>query len=351
MGAVLTCLQGACCGASWLGSAVRGALSVTKGIRDISKTDSQTVSSPLKANLMELGLFLFSSFLAWAMTLDIFQKDINGWIRWKFTCDDGQCFGISAAGKVLLALIVYQIIMLFISLCIQCTHKPNDVYDSEDTSAELDRFHGSYGLFKLLGLLVITIVLFVTVHWRFFETTMSVWFACAGLFVIYQVFMFVEFSLRLGDWFTNRLPEESEPMNGAMVGGLLMLVLLIGGLAVVSVTLFVHYTHLEAYCSKEVGLLVFNLLAGILVIIASMSQWARDKRDSMGLIQSSVCTAYASYLLISGYMSTPESTCYPFPSSHGTNIVFTLAFGWSSHLEYRLCGIQGSQIINRHFNQ
>lgn len=317
MGAALTCLQGVCCGASCLSRILGGVVGVSKSLRGTGSTEAADGggTSPKTANLIELGFFMFNSFLAWFMTREFLQQNVNGWVQLKFTCDHGQCFGIPAAGKILSALMSYQLFMLIGYVFISFAFK-------KDVSEKFRQFHGNYWTVKFVIWAFMLVILFMTVHWKFFEKTMSFWVMMAVVFVIYQVLTSVEFAFSQGLWFTKCLPREGET-NGTMVFGLS----LIGGFFALHIGFFIYYSRLDIYCSKEIGFLLLNFLVSLLAIMISISTWAQDKRPSMGLISSSICVIYASYLLISGYASVPGSTCNPFPLSHTSNLMITLASG------------------------
>jgi len=121
------------------------------------------------------------------------------------------------------------------------------------------------------------------------------------------------------------------------------LFLTIGGYIFTIVTcIILTLTHIqsESGCPQEVIASGFNIIMMLLVSILSVSDYVREARNGAGhlnsIFQSSLISAYASYLLLTAFVNHPDQNCHLWDGHHamitkGVSLILTfIAIIWST---------------------
>jgi hypothetical protein len=308
-----------------------------ESFNSVKKSDDDTAASG-SGTLWECGIFLLSSVLAWLMMAEFLHDNFNSIVSWKYHCENDQCFGISSAGKILWALIVYHSILLTLSAVIRCISHEEE--EEEDASArQLDSFHEGYWPAKVVLWIGLTILAILFIPYRWIQDYLPAWVGCALLFVLFQLSSTVDFAFDIAKWSSNSYRESEDPSSKKVALGFITVLL-------------------------NKGLLWVNLIFGTLAIFTAAIDWdeegdiativastcsCKGERDLSAFIPPflfiTICAVYATYSLISGYMSFSDTSCRLSSQNSGFNIFFTiisgiLLFGSTAWVAYKVLKVE-----------
>jgi len=154
----------------------------------------------------------------------------------------------------------------------------------------------------------------------FFEWFGWVAFVASAFFIIVQLLLLVDFAHNWAESWIGKLEESDEDdrrwfwlLMGA-TGALYIFSL------VLTIIMAVFFARDAADCQKNVAFITLNSVLCFLLSIMSVHPKVQEFSPKSGLLQSSVITAYSTYLVFSAMMSSTDS-CNPWvQSSTGSNV-------------------------------
>jgi len=142
----------------------------------------------------------------------------------------------------------------------------------------------------------------------------------AGIFVIIQLVLLIEFSYSWNETWLRYYEEEEASGSGSTWYYLLLgaTFLLFGGAIALTGVMYKFFS--PTGCNMNATFITLNLIAGLILCTISLHPKVREMRPTSGLLQSSIVFLYTTYLIWSAMMSEPGE-CNPFDWSAGTKVV------------------------------
>jgi len=301
MGCIISCL--ACNAASCLCS---GICNVCGKAVPMSTIGSRIIYSVI---------FFLISFVAWI--LGSWAKNILQWVPVLKSCtetdgSEGQvlCYGTLAVYRISFVLALFHgimaLIMIGVSRKIDCRNSIQD---------------GWWGIKAILLLGGIVGAFFIPNI--FFQYFGWVALAASGIFILVQLLLLVDFA---HSWAENWIGKYEESEEGDKRWWYLMLIVacVLYGISLVgSILMGIFFCKDAMHCgARNVAFLTLNAVLCFLLSAASIHPKVQDASPRSGLLQSSIVTAYCTYLVYSAMMSGTD--CNPFLSSGSASKVSVL---------------------------
>uniref|UniRef100_A0A8C5Q8K7 Serine incorporator 3 n=1 Tax=Leptobrachium leishanense TaxID=445787 RepID=A0A8C5Q8K7_9ANUR len=297
MGGVL----GICSVASWIPCLCSGATCIL--CRCCPSTGNSTVTRLIYAFLMLLGAILSCVMLSPGIADQL--KKVPGFCEDTFGSrllhtngyiDCNVLVGYKAVYRVGFAMCVF---FLFFSMLMF------RVKTSRDPRAAV---HNGFWFFKILLMIGILVGAFYIPEGAFTRT----WFVCglagAGLFILIQLVLLIDFAHSLNaKWMQNMEERNAKCWYAVMLSTTMALY---SASITFVVLLYVFYTKSDD-CALNKFFISFNLIACVIVSVVSILPKIQENQANSGLLQSSLITLYTVYLTWSGMSNEPDQNCNP----------------------------------------
>ncbi|KAJ2804332.1 Membrane protein tms1 [Coemansia guatemalensis] len=237
-------------------------------------------------------LFLLNSTIAYAMTtswgIDLVKEISWGFISVK--CPEGVCYGTLAVHRMCFSLSLWHIILGLLTL---------GVSDSKHPRAVLQ--NGVWPL-KLLGWAGLVVLSFVIPSGFFEFYSRYVAMIGAGIFLLVQLVLLVDFAYNVAEACIERLEETDLPLwRNLLVGGTLAMYI-----AFVAMTVVDYVYFAGDGCGRNQFFITFNMIACIGASVLAVHPRVQEANAKSGLAQAGMVTAYATYLVTSALAGSPN---------------------------------------------
>ncbi|PIA15326.1 TMS membrane protein/tumor differentially expressed protein [Coemansia reversa NRRL 1564] len=214
-------------------------------------------------------------------------------ISWGFIsvkCPEGVCYGTLAVHRMCFSLSLWHIILGLLTL---------GVSDSKHPRAVLQ--NGAWPL-KLLGWAGLVVLSFVIPSGFFEFYSRYVAMIGAGVFLLVQLVLLVDFAYNMAEACIERLEETDRPLwRNLLVGGTLAMYI-----AFVTMTV-VDYVYFAADgCGRNQFFITVNMVACIAASVLAVHPRVQEANAKSGLAQAGMVTAYATYLVTSALAGSPN---------------------------------------------
>jgi len=173
------------------------------------------------------------------------------------------------------------------------------VKDQSDKRASIQNGFWPLKFFILIALIVAS----VFIPNPFFLYYVWVSFICAGLFIIYQLILIVDFAHKLNDYLVEQLEEDRRCLAVLLSGTVLFFAVAL----VLNLIIWILFSKGDS-CKMNIGFSVTNFVICIIISIISINPTVQEKNEySSSIFTSSVVTLYTTYLIWSAVFSEPES--------------------------------------------
>eukprot|EP01103_Thecamoeba_quadrilineata_P009839 TRINITY_DN199_c0_g1_i1.p1 TRINITY_DN199_c0_g1~~TRINITY_DN199_c0_g1_i1.p1 ORF type:complete len:449 (+),score=27.27 TRINITY_DN199_c0_g1_i1:61-1347(+) len=208
---------------------------------------------------------------------------------------DPYCVGIVSVMRIMFSLTIYHLMLSLLFIGVKTTVDPRD---------ELQKSWWGLKIVILFcfitGFFFIPNVFFVYYNW--------VALVGAGIFVIIQLAWLVDFAYSWAESWTTKA--ENSPNGKMWYFALLFSSFVLYLASIISTIQFYIFFASAVDCYYNILLVTINVICSILYTLASLHQKIRAANPKVGILQSSVVTAYTTYLVASTMMSEPSS-CNP----------------------------------------
>lgn len=232
------------------------------------------------------------------------QISINSLIR----CD--QFVGYLAVYRICMAVASFFFILMLVMLCV-CSSKDPRAY-----------IQNGFWLFKWLIVIGMIIGFFYIPdgqNFIFSQITVALGLTASIIFIVVQAIILVDFA---HSWAENWIERAEENDNKAWY--VLMLVFSIVfyvGSVVAVILLYVFFTELSS-CTWNKIFITATLFFSIIVSVVAILPWVQRVQPKSGLLQSSVITAYCTYLTWSAISTEPYGDGFDCQLHNNTLAVF-----------------------------
>jgi len=252
-------------------------------------------------------LFFIFAFLSWV--LRSWGDQILHWIPEFKYCSDGRCFGVLGVYRLGFAMSLFHFIQAPIMI---------GVKSMSDVRVKIQ---DGFWLIKFLILGALIVAAFFIPN-QFFEV--YGWFAliASGFFILIQLVLLVDFAHSWAEsWIRKMQDHDDDETCNAWWWGLLSSSSILYLVSLVGIILmFVFFTRDASKCQLNVGFIIINIIAGIVITVLAIHPKVQNANPSSGILQPSVITAYSTYLVWSALVSEPASDgCNPFAYSASAN--------------------------------
>jgi hypothetical protein len=252
-------------------------------------------------------LFFIFSILSWI--LRNWGEQILSWLPEFQYCNDGKCFGVLGVYRLGFAMSLFHFIQAPIMI---------GVKNEGDVRV---KFQDGFWPLKLIGLVALCVASFFIPN-KFFEIYGWIALVASGFFIIIQLILLVDFAHSWAEsWIQKMQDHDGEESCNPWWWGLLSSASTLYIISVVGVICsFIFFCRDAAKCEKNVAFIVIDIVAAISITLLAIHPRVQAANPSSGILQSSVITAYSTYLVWSALMSEPESDgCNPFAMSASAN--------------------------------
>eukprot|EP01111_Echinosteliopsis_oligospora_P007692 TRINITY_DN2295_c0_g1_i1.p1 TRINITY_DN2295_c0_g1~~TRINITY_DN2295_c0_g1_i1.p1 ORF type:complete len:462 (-),score=119.91 TRINITY_DN2295_c0_g1_i1:3-1388(-) len=235
-------------------------------------------------------------------------------------CDEMQCYGNLSVYRITFGLAVYHLFFAIFLI---------GAKTSNDWRAGLQDGWWPIKFLCLIGIIVGSFFIpnnfFVGYGW--------VMVIGAGIFIIVQLVLLIEFAYSWNEGWLRKMEDEEIEGSGSNTWYYLLLsvtFLMIAG--AISLTGVMYKFFAPNGCGLNAFFITINLIVAIIYCVLCVVPKIREGRPSSGLLQSSVIFLYATYLVWSALMSEPnsmlgdEKQCNPFSYTNGSK-AFSVVMG------------------------
>ncbi|KAJ2776088.1 Membrane protein tms1 [Coemansia javaensis] len=255
------------------------------------------------------GLFLVNSSIAYAMTtswgIDLVKRISWGFISLK--CPEGVCYGTLAVHRMCFSLSLWHAALGLLTL---------GVADSRHPRAPVQ--NGMWPL-KLLGWLALVALSFAIPNGFFEFYSRYVAMAGAGVFLLVQLVLLVDFAYNLAEGCIERWEDTGRPLwRNLLIGGTL------GSYVAFAAMTIGNYMYFAADgCGRNQFFISANMVLCIAASAVAIHPRVQEVNLKSGLAQAGMVTAYASYLVTSALAGSPNDegegapVCNPLATAAG----------------------------------
>lgn len=235
------------------------------------------------------GIFSLTSIIAWVFSF--WAIELLGWIPTIVDAGDC-CSGAVAVYRITWALFIFHIILSFATI---------GVKDKDECRAQI---HSDWYSIKFLLLTFLAVVSFWIPN-SFFIGYGWVALIGAGIFVILQLLMLIEFAHSLNEGWVENYEETGEKKYVAFLS--VATFLCFGSVVVLSVLMFVYEMGPQTWVSPF--LVSLNILFCLIITLISVHPTIQnaDRSTPVGLFQAGFVSSYVTYLVFAGLMNGTES--------------------------------------------
>eukprot|EP01094_Clydonella_sp_ATCC50884_P005194 TRINITY_DN1415_c0_g1_i1.p1 TRINITY_DN1415_c0_g1~~TRINITY_DN1415_c0_g1_i1.p1 ORF type:complete len:443 (+),score=127.09 TRINITY_DN1415_c0_g1_i1:52-1329(+) len=240
------------------------------------------------------GIFLLFALIAWV--LDVWAYDILHWIPWHViqdNCPEGSC-GTFSVYRIASALSLFHTILALSMI---------GITDGKDARAQ---FQDGWWPVKFVFLGVAAVGSFLIPNTVF---EVYAWIAVfgAGLFLLIQLVLLIDFAHTWSETWIGKW-EEDEEANAAWYYGLVACSIIMYLFAIgLAITMYVLFSE-GSSCWYNPLVVTLGLLGLITVTVSSIHPKVHEFNPRVGLLQSSVVSAYVMYVIWSAILSEPTCT-------------------------------------------
>eukprot|EP01114_Cavostelium_apophysatum_P016411 TRINITY_DN465_c0_g1_i1.p1 TRINITY_DN465_c0_g1~~TRINITY_DN465_c0_g1_i1.p1 ORF type:complete len:434 (-),score=100.97 TRINITY_DN465_c0_g1_i1:50-1351(-) len=268
--------------------------------------------SKVAGRIMYTVMFFLMSFVAWIF--HGWSKELLSKIPVLKRCTeiaDGAasnqvpCYGTLAVYRISFVLAVFHIILALVMIGVK---RHGDCRTS---------LQDGFWIIKLLFLIGGSVGVFFIPN-PFFEYFGWVAFVAAAIFIVVQLLLLVDFA---HTWAENWIGK----LEAAEEGDKKWFVILLSTSAVMyafslglTIVMAIFFCKDAGKCQRNVALLTLNIVFCFIVSVMSIHPKVQEKSPRSGLLQSSLITAYSTYLIFSAMMSSDDE-CNPWIKSSGAN--------------------------------
>lgn len=243
--------------------------------------------------------------------------------------DDQWCVGALATARVCFGMAVFHGLMALLMIRVK---------NSSDFRAGIQ---DGWWLFKLLGIVGITVAAFFIPN-EFFVVFGWIALFGAGGFILIQLVYLIEFAYSWAENWLNKFEGEAGEENRSYYWLLLIATAVLYAVALTGTILIYVFFYNGSECWMNATFPTINILICALFSLASIHSRVQEAHPNRGtgLLQSGVVTLYCTYLVYSAVSSEPNSgsfQCNPFDNMGGsvssvlTGAAFTIvAVCWST---------------------
>jgi hypothetical protein len=230
------------------------------------------------------------------------------------TDESRSCYGALAVYRITFGLTIYHAVLALLLIGVQ---------HSRDWRAGLNDGWFPVKFILLVGL---TVAAFFIPN-SFFAVYGWVMVVGAGLFIVIQLVLLIEFAYSWNESWLRKMEDEEMDGNKRFYYFLLTATFTLIG-ASISLTGVMYHLFGKSHCSLNIFFITFNLILGIIYCLLSIHPKVREGRPSSGLLQSAVIFLYSTYLVWSALMSEPHADhCNPFDTYSKGSKAFSLILG------------------------
>jgi len=301
MGSILCCaLQGAGC-------------VVSSGFNCCLKAEG---SSSVVSRILYAFQLIFVAIISYVLSrLPDWLKNVEWWkyIPGLIGCPESLCIGTMAAYRVTFALAVFHFIFMLMMLFVRKKSDPR-------TAIQNGWWIIKFPLFILLsiGAFFIPNEFFIPFGW--------ISLFGAGLFVLIQVVLLLDFSHTISEKLVNKYDE-----SGSRIWAILLVVCTGGcyiAFIVGTILMYVFFTNKDGAlkCGINSMFITVNIILCFIVSVFSINPAIQRKNSKAGILPASVVTFYCTYLVWSSISSEPvEWKCSTLQSPSNTSLFVGVA--------------------------
>jgi hypothetical protein len=239
--------------------------------------------------------FIFFGVIAWIFR--VWGKELMDKIPKYQLCQNNACYGVNAVYRICACLALFHLIHMLVMI---------GVKNHSDCRMGMQK---GWWLLKTLLLVGVIVASF------FIDIGDFTWFAYvavigASLFIVAQLLMLVDFAHNWAESWIDRFEKQDEEECKSWFWALFsssMLLYCIG--LTLCVLMFMFFATDGSACQLNIFLIVLNIIFCCAVSFFSVMPRVQEKNPRSGLLQASVISAYATYLVWSAMMSYPDQTC------------------------------------------
>jgi len=171
------------------------------------------------------------------------------------------------------------------------------------------KFHNGFWFIKLLMLLALSIAAFYIPHGEF--SRVWYYFGLIGgfCFILIQLVLLVDFAHYTNEVFLTKIEESDSPRCWTI--SLVIILIINYGVTIVGIILsFIYYTTSNS-CGANKLFISLNLVLCIAISVQAILPKVQNAQPRSGLLQASVVSMYATYLVWSAMNREPNSECNP----------------------------------------
>ncbi|KAJ2448495.1 Membrane protein tms1 [Coemansia sp. RSA 2336] len=249
------------------------------------------ISGSIGTRMNYAGMFLLNSTIAYAMTtswgIDLVKRISWGFISLK--CPEGVCYGTLAVHRMCFSLSLWHVVLGLLTMRVE---------DSRHPRAALQN---GWWLAKFVGWLGLVVISFVIPNGFFQFYSRYVAMVGAGIFLLVQLVLLVDFAYNLAEGCIARW-EETERLlwRNLLVGGTLAMYVAFVAMTVVDFVFFA-----KEGCGRNQFFITANMLVCIVVSAMAVHPRVQEANLKSGLAQAGMVTAYATYLVTSALAGSP----------------------------------------------
>lgn len=259
--------------------------------------------------------YAFLLFLTFFIALAMLGTNVQHWVNenlaakvW-FSDENSQYItddlvGAMAVNRVMSASVAFHVLMIPLTVGVESTR---------NTRAAL---HNGLWSLKILGWLGLIVAMFFLPNEVFTTLSSTVYRIGGCLFVLYQLIQLIDFVFRFyATVYLDRGDPDSE--GGAWFCLATVITLLsYGWVLFVAVVAIVVHADTDAGCAEGLVAVGLGFVLCLVVSALSVSGFVRGakntpKAHTNGIFQTSVVSAYCSYLVLSSLINHPEDRCRP----------------------------------------
>jgi len=236
------------------------------------------------------------------------------WVPDLHLCKDQDCYGTLAVFRISFCLALFHLILAIATI---------GVKKYSDCRVNLQ---DGWWAVKLL-LLVGGIIGSFFIPNSFFQVYGWIALFASGLFILVQLTILVDFAHSWAENWKGKYEEDEDKrwFAALLTASLVMFTIALAG----TIVMFVFFSK----CDLNIGFIVMNIVLCIIVSALSIHPRIQEANPASGILQASVISAYATYLVWSSIMSEPASQtqdgkqCNPWSNNNNAAAGVTVIVG------------------------